>query len=341
MFFYYQKVGGEESWSAVPAAQLPKLVEQQHPMFVTVLAVNKLVDDLPREQRDKLSYEGPFYVDWDGPDIDTVIPKVHAFMDKLVAMGVDLEMARWYATGGKGFHMELPCECFMDKAPKGGVSNLPVIYKEMVFAMYVDTIDMRVYSQGRGRQWRQPNVLRENGRYKVQLSVKELRELTADSYITLTSSTRPLFDAAKPELNAELSIAFARAQQKVEEQMKVRKARKVDPLAGEKAKSSISIRMMMDNVGIKEGIGFHQLALQLAIIANTAGMDENQLVEQCAELINNHESDGNRYNTPFKRAEELRRHGRCHQGRHQGRDRDAGGAAAGPEQPGLHAGRIR
>lgn len=307
MFYYYQKVGGEESWSAVPATQLPKLIEQHHPMFVTVLAVSKLVDDLPREQRDKLAYEGPFYVDWDGPDIATVIPKVHAFMDKLVAMGIDLTMARWYATGGKGFHMELPAECFIEKAPKGGTPNLPVIYKEMVFTLYVDTIDMRVYSQGSGRQWRQPNVLRENGKYKVQVTVDELRALTAERYLELVSAPRELFATTKPDLNAELSIAFARAQQKVDDQMKVRKTRKADPLAKEKAKSSISIAMMMDNIGIKPDVGFHQLALQLAIIANTAGWTEDELVQKATILCNEHQSDGNRYNTPAKRVEELRR----------------------------------
>jgi hypothetical protein len=307
MFYYYQKVGGEEAWSAVPATQLAKVIEQHRPMFTTVLAVNKLVDDLPREQRDKLSYKGPFYVDWDGPSIEHVIPKVHAFMAKLEAMGFDLAMARWFATGGKGFHMEIPAECFMEKVAKEGTANLPVIYKEMVFAMYVDTIDMRVYSQGRGRQWRQPNVLRENGRYKVQLSVKELQELTADGYIELTSNPRPLFEATEPDLNAELSIAFARAQQKVEGEMKKRKERKADPLAAEKCRSSISIQMMLDGIGIKPEVGFHQLALQLAIIANTAGWTEDELVAKAAELCNNHQSDGNRYNTPAKRVEELRR----------------------------------
>jgi hypothetical protein len=308
MFYYYQKVGGEEHWSAVPASQLPKIVEQHNPMFVTVLAVNKLADDLPAAERDKLAYEGPFYVDWDGPKIEVVIDKVHAFMDKLQALGVDLSMARWYATGAKGFHMELPCACFMEKPPKGGTPNLPLIYKEMVFhgSLYVDHIDLRVYTQGRGRQWRRPNVLRENGRYKVQLTVEEVRNLTVESYEQLTSSPRELFEVTAPALNAEMSIAFARAQQKVEGVMKERKSRKVDPMAKEKAKS-VSIQMMMAGLGIKEGVGFHQLALQIGIIANTAGMTEDELLQACAGLVENHQGDGDRYNTPWKRKEEILR----------------------------------
>lgn len=307
MFYYYQKVGGEEVWSAVPASQLGKVSEQHHPMFVTVLAVNKLVEDLEREQRDKLSYEGPFYVDWDGPDIGVVIAQVHAFMGKLEAMGLDLSMARWYATGSKGFHMELPSECFMEKPVKGGTPNLPVIYKELVFQLYVDNIDLSVYSQGRGRMWRQPNVRRENGNYKVQLTVDEVRALTVASCKELVSAPRELFAATAPELNTDLMVAFARAKQKVEDGMKERSKRKKDPLAGDKAKSSISIKMMMDGVGLKDGVGFHQLALQIAIIANTAGLTEDQMLEQCVNLTESHQGDSIRYGTPAKRRDELRR----------------------------------
>jgi hypothetical protein len=304
MFKYIQTVGGEQAWTPVPLAQVSSCIQTQSPMFVTALAVNKLAEDVPPEDRHKLCYEGPLYIDWDGPDIAVVLPKVHALMDKLVEMKLDLSMVSFYATGSKGFHCEIPAACFMEKLPKGGVQNLPVIYKEMVFAMYVDTIDMRVYSQGRGRMWRQPNVKRENGRYKVPVTASELREMTAQTYALITSEPRALITLTPPEICTDLSVAYARAQQKVDQQIKKRGTRKRDPLAKERATCS-SIKMMMSNIGIKDGTGFHELSLQIAIIATTAGQSESEMLADCEILIQTHESSGHRYDTPSKRREEL------------------------------------
>jgi hypothetical protein len=85
-----------------------------------------------------------------------------------------------------------------------------------------------------------------------------------------------------------------------------RKTRKRDPLAKTRA-SCDSIKMLMSNIGIKPGVGFHQLALQISIAATTAGMSEDEMLADCAILIDSHESDGVRYNTPAKRREELLR----------------------------------
>jgi len=45
----------------------------------------------------------------------------------------------------------------------------------MAYKLYVDTLDLRVYSAKRGRMWRTPNVQRENGKYKVPISLGEAR----------------------------------------------------------------------------------------------------------------------------------------------------------------------
>ena len=308
MFHYYQIKGGEEAWKACPASQLAKIVEQHHPMFVTALSVNKLVEDLSSEDKHKLSYWGPYYVDWDGPDIGIVIEKVHAFIKKLEEMHLDLSMCAWYATGSKGFHLEIPPECFMEKLPKPGVGvpNLPVTLKEMTFALYVDTIDMRVYSQGRGRMWRQANVKRENGHYKVQLTVEEVKALTPETYLQLTAEPRPLLPLTPPSLCVDLAIVYAKATQKIEERLAKRKGKKPDPKAAERAQCQ-SIKLLMSGLGLKEGVGFHELAFQIAIIANTAKQTEEEMLTDCALLIEHHKGNGLRYNTPPKRREELSR----------------------------------
>lgn len=306
MYHYYQVVGGQEAWHPVQAAVLAQTIEDTRPMFVTALAVNKLAEDLTPEAQDKLSYIGPLYIDWDGPNIDTVIPKVLAFIEKLKEMRLDLDAVRFYATGAKGFHCEIPFECFATKPPKDGVVNLPIIYKEMVYGLYVDTIDMRVYSRRRGRMWRQPNVERPNGAFKVQVSVAELEEMTAESYAVITSNPRPILPQGSPQFCADLAISFDRARQKVEERMKAKSKVKRDPQAKERAQCD-SIMFMASGLGIKPSVGFHEIALQMAIIAVTAEWSEDRLIEECALLIANHQGNGVRYNSPPKRDAELRR----------------------------------
>lgn len=78
---------------------------------------------------------------------------------------------RFYCSGSKGFHAEIPAIYF---GLENGHPELPLIYKRLV-AGWVDeldlsTIDLSMYCMKRGKMWRLPNVKRSNGRYKVPLS---------------------------------------------------------------------------------------------------------------------------------------------------------------------------
>lgn len=311
MYYYVQRHGGVEDWKPVPASAIAEVIANEHPMFVTALAVNKLVEEISSDDKHKLAYFGPYYVDFDTDEnttLEVVLDKVRSFMKTLEGLKLDLSMVGWYATGSKGFHCEIPPECFMEKLPKSGtgVPNLPVIYKEMTFDMYVDTMDMRVYSQGRGRMWRQINVMRDNGHCKVQLSVDEVKALTPESYQELTSAPRTTIDLTPPKLCVDLAIKYEAAKQKVEDRVAKRGKKKVDPKAAERA-SATSVKWMMSGIGLKEGVGFHELAFQIAIIANTAHQTEEEMLTECALLIEHHKGNGLRYNTPAKRREELLR----------------------------------
>lgn len=305
-YYYVQKIGGEESWFPIPASRRAEYEKANHPAFITVLSVSKLVEDLSHEEKLDLTYMGPMYFDWDSKEETIVIDKVNAFLDKLEGMGVDLSMCSLFATGGKGYHLEIPPQLFMDKVPPKGIRGLPGIYKEVALALYVDKLDLRIYSAQRGRMWRTVNVKRANGRHKVPITVTEMRAMTPDLCHELTSSPRSGIIIAKPEFTMDLAIAYDKAAQKVETLLKKRKSFKPDPKAKEKA-SGPSIQWMMAGLGIKPGTGFHELAIQLSIAATTAGLSEEAFIAECAGVIANHESDGVRYNSPGKRAEELAR----------------------------------
>lgn len=305
-FYYVQQTGGKSDWKAIPSSSREVYIRENMPEFVTVLSVNKLVEDLSSDDKLKLNYEGPLYFDFDAPDIATTLPQVNKFLDKLVDLQLDLTSIRCFATGGKGFHIEIPQQCFMDRVPKQGVMYLPVIYREIAMELCVDTLDLRVYSQKRGRMWRVPNNLRANGTHKVPVTAQDIRSMTVESYAAAVSAPRGTIPVAPPQLCIDLAIVYSGAAQKIEDRMKAQSKFKRQPNDKLKAKS-ISIEMMMDGRGIKEGTGFHELALQIAIAATTSGMTEADMLKACEGLIESHVGDGGRYGSQERRRLELSR----------------------------------
>jgi hypothetical protein len=183
---------------------------------------------------------------------------------------------------------------------------LPTIYREVALELCVDTLDLGIYSQKRGRMWRVPNNRRPNGLHKVQVTAADIRRMTPEGYVEVASQPRGVFATPTPSLCVDLAILYAKSSQKVDEKMKVRSKFKKHPNEKQRA-NSISIEMMMAGHGIKEDVGFHELALQIAISATTAGMTERKMLENCEQLIQNHENSGGRYGTPAKRKAELSR----------------------------------
>ena len=90
------------------------------------------------------------------------------------------------------------------------LENFPKIVKGVVHSgeLFTDTLDGRVYTGGKGRQWRQPNVLRPNGKYKVQVMVDELCSMTADSYAAITTEPRPLLKVGEAEFCPRLGALW-------------------------------------------------------------------------------------------------------------------------------------
>lgn len=306
MYVYYQIEGGEERWKACPLSLKAKVAHDSNPMFFTVLAVSKMPEELEYDEKLKLKYDGPFYADWDGTDIEHVASKFNSYLDKLASLGLDLDMASLYATGGKGFHLEIPQVCFMEKVDKGGVQSLPTIYREMALETVVDTLDLRVYSQGMGRMWRCANKLRPNGKCKVGITLAEARAMTVELYNELCSAPRAPIVPKPAQLCLDLALLYAKAQQKVDEKVKKRGKSKPDPHQKAKA-GGPSIGLMAMGQGIRPDAGFQQIATQLAIAATTAGTPLETFLGNCEGIITNHAGDGTRYNTPAKRSAELQR----------------------------------
>lgn len=318
---YYQLDGSSKTWHECPVRFIENIRREKRPAFFTVLSVSEPVN----EDTDlaKLKYKGPFYLDFDGSDIDFVIEKVQQLLHRLEDEGCNVNSFGLFATGGKGFHVIIPPATFMEKPNRDGIIHLPSIYREMAHKISVDTLDFRVYSARRGRMWREPNVKRENGRYKVPISWAELQQMDADKYVELTSAPRRYaspeeYSSADPlnvlspeqaEPNMFLSMLFDEATIAVRKALERRaKSSKKDSTILKKwgGKPPPSFQQMLNGVGIKPGSSFNDVCLQLCILASELGWDVDRLEKEAQGFIENHKGDSNRYRSLSARIDELR-----------------------------------
>lgn len=294
-----------------PAEQRQKIISNLHPVLVTVLDAKQIPqDDWSREQFLSMKYSGPLYMDWDSKDdIAKAAEDMKTTLARLVdEYKVDPTAMAIYATGGKGFHLEIPMEVFCPNGtPKTGVTLLPYVYRHMALEFVTPTLDMKVYSARRGRHWRVPNIQRDNGKYKVQISYAEAMTMDLDMYDRLTSEPRALIAASTSHQSAELmSLFLEKRDQVVSENKRALKAKdETRELARFNGVIPDSVKLMMAGMHLRDGVGFNNIAIQFAIVAHALGKTEQEFLDACEGIIQNHTSDG-RYNSPRKRREALR-----------------------------------
>lgn len=298
MYKYYQKIGGTEAWTPI---QANLSLDEIRPSFVTILAVDTLLDDNPpKEVRMKAKYSGPMYFDLDSEDISESIEGAKELVKKLQEQELTAEDLLIYLSGKKGLHILIPEVCFAVKT--GPVQNLTAIYKEIAYKLAVDTLDFRVYTGRRGRQFRTCYNVRENGNYKVPISLQELWDLTPESYDRLCKTPR-VINGHNPKWRGKFSLMYDAALQK----MSRVKPKATKPVSIEVVKQQLPIFKKIASGEAKTDVGFNRLAIQLSLYAHEMKWSEDKLIETCQGLIQKHSSDGSRYNTPYRRERELRR----------------------------------
>lgn len=301
MYRYYQAKGGEEAWTPVQA-NIP--LDTIKPTFITVLTLDTLLEDHPtREALDAVKYFGPMYFDLDdAEDVANSIAGAKELVGKLKDSGLTDTDIEIYLSGKKGLHIIIPPVCFIEK--QAPMAKLPAIYKEIAFKFIVNTVDFQVYTARKGRMLRTCYNVRENGNYRVPVSVAELESLTPEGYQALCKQPRPDFPTAKPEFRAQFALVFDAARQKVLA-FKRKKPKPVD--AATLKQHAPTVQQLMRGENLAENVGFNKIAIQVCLYAREMGMKEDEVVAACEGLIKNHQSDGNRYNTARKREQELRR----------------------------------
>src|SRR6185312_14308622 len=216
--------GKESKWELESADNRASIIAKVRPAFATALDLTAVPEN---SDWSKVCYRGDLYFDFDADDdLPFVIEKFKDFLAKITSeYGFDLAQASIFLTGKKGLHCTIPQACFMPKVPPNGTPHLAYIYRAMAEAMVVDTMDLSVFTGKRGRQWRTPNVLRENGTYKVPVTVDEALDLDEATYLELIKTPRHVPDPTPPTCNVALSMLFERSKEKVTQQQRGRKKR--------------------------------------------------------------------------------------------------------------------
>jgi hypothetical protein len=134
------------------------------------------------------------------------------FLDRLEREDVPLDALRIYFSGAKGFHVEIPHTLFGGFEP----SEQLHVWERAAALELMNGIpfDSAVYDKL--RLWRLPNTLNVKGqRYKVQLSLMEVRGLSMAEILVLAQAPRPRLTTAPTEewaANDYLVEVWSRAQ---------------------------------------------------------------------------------------------------------------------------------
>lgn len=237
-----------EKWKYVPEVEAAEKLQDLGAMFSTVCASTYRKDSQDVERSEALFINDKLFFDFDADDLDTVIPKVRQFIGKLSDKGLDPSSLDIFASGGKGFHVMVPLDAFLD----GGAAALSVtdlatfqhLVKDVATQLFVDTLDMRIYTAG--RMWRRPNVQRVSGSYKVPVTYSELMAMDADMYSTLVSQPREVRPRVAADFCPELGRIWSDARRTVKGliQAKAKKAAmpkvEVTPQIADRYRSALS-----------------------------------------------------------------------------------------------------
>ena len=311
-FLYQMEPNGH--WIPQLARFRSTIIEDKRPFLTTALDVSSDFSEPEQNTAEffsQLTYWGDFYADFDGKNgkLETVIKDLNQYLDNLAAKGVDLNTLKLWATGGRGFHVTLAPTAFVETERRNGTRGLPLIYREMALGLVVDTLDMAVYSTRKGRMWRTENVKRENGLYKVRITLDEARRMTPDLYTEVCSNPRHMKDPPAPTVVPGMAALYSSACDKLALRIKNAGKSKADKslIAKFNGKVPPTIASVMAGEGIKAGVGFNQIAIQLSATAHALGLKLDDYISQCEGLCQKHSGDGLRYDTPAKRRAELTR----------------------------------
>lgn len=308
-FFHFYQVKEHDKWRSIQDTLLPKLLEKDPPFLVTVLSVSDI------EPTEKSKYKGDLYLDWDGEIVDALRDAKRLITSLVEDLSLDPEVMKIYLTGGRGVHLEIPYQVFNPKIDQG-LENLPLLYREMVnqFGMTAGlTVDFNIYSMGKGRMWRTPNVKRQNGKYKVQIGYQDFINIEPETYGAYCSEPKPALPAPTDlepcfGLVSVWNSAVAQVSSKLSSRNPTTRAEaeRFQTLAAELPLAAITL---LAGSEINEAVGLNAIALQLGLFAQNLGIKEAEYLAGLKDwaTLRSQQAQGKSHKTATEILNELKR----------------------------------
>ena len=314
-FVYWKKEAKRATWNLVSSEKVQDALGKGA-MFTTWVEFAAPPRDDEREDVVRLAVKrfGDLPIDVDSEDISIARRTAVNVIDKFIDLGVRESDLRVFISGSKGFHIIVDRRVLGSEA---GDPFLPLAYREVVDTLFPRTdekykaIDRSLYCMRKGKMFRLPNVKRENGKYKVPITVEELRSCSETDFYNLSSAPRyegaPLDKPEKPLPNIVLYKEFNHASNvcrdvlfaKVNIPKRAPKVKKGELLPCTKA-----VLALEDKAG---DMTFNEMCFSAIVPSLRASGFEYEEIQGIPELRNfiNKFRGSSSYTNPFSRMEHL------------------------------------
>ena len=256
---YWKEEPQQRAWKLIPdiGTEIEKAIEAGA-MFKTW---NSFSSD-PGNGKEVIRF-GKFPTDFDSEDPEKALNDMRTLcLTHLPDMyGLDPYAIEFYCSGSKGFHAVIPCECFGSEA---GDVYLPLIYKKVASLFKetfgLETLDLSLYNMKKGKMFRLPNVKRSNGRYKVPLTLEEVRDLSFQELWELSKEPRQV-DRVDTDTDCELSDLYG--QMKKEVYSEIQEHGQAEPFKGEVKGVLPCVQHILEERPGNDNVNFNKLAMVL------------------------------------------------------------------------------
>jgi hypothetical protein len=248
---------------------------------------------------------GDFPLDFDSKDPEKALNDMRTLCLTHLPDMFDLDpyCVEFYCSGSKGFHAVIPAACFSSEA---GDVYLPLIYKKVAAMLKeifsLETLDLSLYNMKKGKMFRLANVKRSNGRYKVPLTLEEVRDLSFDELWDLSKEARQV-DQVDTDTDCELSDLYEQMRKEVYSEIKDHD--QAEPFKGEVKGVLPCVSHILETRPNNDRVNFNKLVMVLINYYQMINVSKEDVGASVGDFLKRYEHSAT-YDTGQKRVAHWR-----------------------------------
>ena len=175
------------------------------------------------------------------------------------------------------------------------VRMLPWVYAAMASDLSVFGMDFHVYSSMKGNCWKEVNVKRDDGKYRVQVTHKELAAMSTASYKVMVSAPRQPAEfppRSKVKIAVGLAALFADAKKVAAKRIKDKDS--IPAMSAEALdllqKNTPKCVTMLVSGKVRTRVNYNKAAFQLGVYIATSGTSKGEANRLCSALAEDSKS---------------------------------------------------